>query len=622
MSFRARLTSFFVVIVVLPMLGVGLLVFKLIGQSAQGKADARANGLATAGASLYQSESAEGRADAVALARGTAGLQGPALRAAIATLSERGGLMRVTVTRGGHREVDVGDRTAIAPGIATARSRAGAAATTIAVSSITAAQYAHKLSSPTVGVVVRQGSRPLFSTFPAASRRSLPRQGTITLGDGSYRAVTQNLPSFGGKVEITVLSNLAATDSSVSSTRLLAALFIIGFLLLAVAFSVLASRALAGQLGRFLQAARRLAGGDFSAPVPTVGHDEFAALGDEFNRMSRQLANRIDELAQERARLRESIRRIGQTFASNLDRHALLRLSLNTLLDAVQASSGRLTSRATSGEPLGETVRVGDLTGIEEHFLEAERSALRTGGLGEVSSGELVVAAISLGPFEDTNRTHGIITVARKGRPFTDDDRDLLRLLGSQTTLALENVQLHVQVQQQAVTDELTGLANHGHFHEMLGHEVEQVRRYGHAVGLIMLDLDDFKSVNDTFGHQQGDAVLRHVARVLRENSREVDVPARYGGEEMALILPHTDLEGAYAIAERVRAAIEASPIRRLDGNGQLHITASAGVAASTLGRKDSLIADADAALYAAKRRGKNRTVRAQPQTANVSGAE
>jgi diguanylate cyclase (GGDEF)-like protein len=137
-----------------------------------------------------------------------------------------------------------------------------------------------------------------------------------------------------------------------------------------------------------------------------------------------------------------------------------------------------------------------------------------------------------------------------------------------------------------------------------------------------MLDLDDFKSINDTYGHQQGDVVLKQVARVLRDTSREPDLPARYGGEEMAVILPHTDLEGASSISERLRTAIEGLRIPRLDQDGTLRITASFGVAASAEGDKDALIADADAALYTAKRQGKNRTVRAHAQPANVFGAE
>ena len=97
-----------------------------------------------------------------------------------------------------------------------------------------------------------------------------------------------------------------------------------------------------------------------------------------------------------------------------------------------------------------------------------------------------------------------MITVARRGRPFTDDDLEVLRSLGAEAALALENIELHYQVRRQAVTDELTGLANHGRFQALLNAEIEQVRRYHHSIGLIMLDIDDFKAVNDTYGHPAG----------------------------------------------------------------------------------------------------------------------
>jgi diguanylate cyclase (GGDEF)-like protein len=135
-----------------------------------------------------------------------------------------------------------------------------------------------------------------------------------------------------------------------------------------------------------------------------------------------------------------------------------------------------------------------------------------------------------------------------------------------------------------------------------------------------MLDIDNFKSVNDTYGHQQGDVVLRRVARALADSSRDADLPSRYGGEELALILPHTDMEGAYAIAERIRTAVEALRIPQSNGDAPLRVTASLGVASSRDGRKEALVGEADSALYEAKRQGKNRTVKAQVRAANVVG--
>ncbi len=248
--------------------------------------------------------------------------------------------------------------------------------------------------------------------------------------------------------------------------------------------------------------------------------------------------------------------------------------------------------------------------------------ALEGDGIGQASQGDVHIATAALGEMLPGGPSHGLISVCRSDRRFTDDDLDLLRSLATRATLALANVNLHLETQRQAVTDDLTGLASHGRFQDVLTAEMEQVRRYHYPVSLIMLDIDNFKSVNDAYGHPQGDVVLRHVADALRETSRDVDLAARYGGEELALILPHTDLEGAYEVAERARASIEAQAVPELDGNGVLRITASVGVASSSDGDKDSLIAAADNALYVAKHEGKNRTVRAEPQTANVPGGE
>jgi diguanylate cyclase (GGDEF)-like protein len=209
----------------------------------------------------------------------------------------------------------------------------------------------------------------------------------------------------------------------------------------------------------------------------------------------------------------------------------------------------------------------------------------------------------------------GVVSIARAGQDFDEAEHDLFAYLTGQAAVSIENVDLHEMVRIQAVTDELTGLYNLRHFHETLDGEIERSRRFGQPVGLMMLDIDDFKAVNDSYGHQQGDLVLIEVGRVLRALSRDIDEPARYGGEEMAVILPQTDAAGAELLAERMRAAVAGIEIDRLDGGGRLRVTASFGVASlpANAGDKDSLIAEADAALYRAKRAGKNQVGRAEP---------
>jgi diguanylate cyclase (GGDEF)-like protein len=620
MSFRARLTTFFLIIVVVPMSAMGFLVFRLISDSQQAKTEARANGIASAAASLYAQASRSAKLDARTVAGTLARTPVAQLRSRAAALQSEVGIERITVSVGGRPVADVGARDALAPGVATVRA-SKSRPRVIALSELSASQFASQLTGRGFGVVVRQGGRTLATTLPAAGGRNLPRFGQVNLNGRTYETVGLNLSGFGtSPVRVTVLSDNSPTDGGVATDRVVAAIFILAFLALAGGFSVMASRALHSQLADFLAAARRLARGDFSSPVPTQGNDEFAALGTEFNTMSQQLAARLAELEREQQRVRRSIRTIGDAFAANLDRDALLELALRTAMDAVGADRGRVVTSRDGGHELTELVRSGRVRGLETPISDCEQSALAGDGIGQAWTRELAIATVALGAVESGGPTHGLITVARPGTSFNEDDLELLRSLAARATLALANVNLHRNVQRQAVTDDLTGLTTHGRFQQLLGAEMEQVRRYQYPVGLVMLDIDDFKSINDVYGHQQGDVVLRSVAEVLRANSRDVDVAARYGGEEMALILPHTDLDGTYVIAERAREAIEALQVPLLEGSGTLQITASLGAAASINGQKDELITAADNALYVAKREGKNRTVKADEQTAKVLG--
>jgi len=165
------------------------------------------------------------------------------------------------------------------------------------------------------------------------------------------------------------------------------------------------------------------------------------------------------------------------------------------------------------------------------------------------------------------------------------------------------------RVASQAKTDSLTGLANRWAFDEELALEWRRAERVGDPLGLILLDIDNFKSVNDTYGHQVGDAVLRRVGEVLAGSVRQVDLAARYGGEEFGVIVPETDLGGAIELAERLRSVLAAEQIELPDG-GVLSVTASFGAAVKgDLPGGEELIAAADELLYEAKRSGKNRVV-------------
>jgi diguanylate cyclase (GGDEF)-like protein len=179
----------------------------------------------------------------------------------------------------------------------------------------------------------------------------------------------------------------------------------------------------------------------------------------------------------------------------------------------------------------------------------------------------------------------------------------------SQGALALRNAFLLEEVRRMASTDGLTGLANRQTFDERLTQELSRAGREQSDVALVMLDVDHFKRLNDTFGHQTGDDVLRRVAKVLRDSARTYDLAARYGGEEFALILPQTTLEDAVLVADRLREAIAATFV-------EPPVTISAGVATFPFGGSDSssLIAAADAALYESKSGGRNRVTAALPE--------
>lgn len=161
---------------------------------------------------------------------------------------------------------------------------------------------------------------------------------------------------------------------------------------------------------------------------------------------------------------------------------------------------------------------------------------------------------------------------------------------------------------QQVHTDTLTGLYNYRHFTKTLDYEMERTQRTGQATALIIVDLDFFKKVNDTWGHEVGNQALIQTANLLREATRKLDIPCRYGGEEFVIILPSTDLLTGTQVAERLRRLIEATPVR--SGDNTIALTASLGIdvysSASSQEPQETFIKRVDALLYEAKHSGRN----------------
>lgn len=157
----------------------------------------------------------------------------------------------------------------------------------------------------------------------------------------------------------------------------------------------------------------------------------------------------------------------------------------------------------------------------------------------------------------------------------------------------------------EAMTDRLTGVGSRAYFDQRLSEQLDHARRYKHPLTLVLLDVDHFKAINDTYGHPAGDQVLAGVGALLRGSVRLSDVAARYGGEEFALILPFTDAEGAWILADRLRQTIQEWTVILTEG--LVHVTASFGLAELREGLDTrALVAKADQALYQAKRGGRN----------------
>jgi two-component system cell cycle response regulator len=399
-------------------------------------------------------------------------------------------------------------------------------------------------------------------------------------------------------------------------------------------------------LGDLASAADRVANGDLNTRVPILRPDELGRLAGTFNRMTRELQAYVQALTASRDQLRGHLAILGETLSSTHDLHRILQVILRTALAATGARSGLVLLTDPDGTHLVAQCGVG-LTGgwdLPDEELRTRRLPVGDGVLGAVAAGGEaqrgqgalasaepacrtyvavpICAPASVGdplgpddqPVSAVTATLGVLALYDRvgGDVFDDADLHTLRTFAGQAGVAVHNVRSHEEAQRLSLTDPLTGLWNYRYLRESLRREVERASRFGRMLTVLVLDLDHFKEVNDTYGHAAGDTVLSEFAQRMRLGLREVDVAFRQGGEEFVVLLPETDAYGGTIVAERLGAAVRDQPVtvegRRTGAAEQVSISVSIGIAVfPEHGATAQRVLDAaDDALYGAKKAGRD----------------
>ncbi|NLI75928.1 MAG: diguanylate cyclase [Candidatus Riflebacteria bacterium] len=323
-----------------------------------------------------------------------------------------------------------------------------------------------------------------------------------------------------------------------------------------------------------------------------------------------------------------SLQQSGKVLSSTLNLDELIKISIDMFLETVWANKGVLMLigeerpvlevKAVKGIE-AETVKnlekdaaeVWAMTTLqkEKRPILAQELASNTTYQSYTAIGRPLPFAVYV-PLLKEGELYGVVKVGPKinGEPFTENDLEFFSTLASQAVIAFENARLYSL----AITDSITKLFVHRYFQLRLDEEVKRSRRYNSTLSLLMCDIDHFKDINDKYGHQQGDIILREISLILRKNIRTTDIAARYGGEEFVIILPETTQSDARIVAERIRRDISKFEFPSIaQGQAPLHCTISIGVAGFPLNAndKDELIQRADSSMYQAKGAGRNRVI-------------
>ena len=437
---------------------------------------------------------------------------------------------------------------------------------------------------------------------------------------GAAKAEAESLP---GNMAM-VASTLSGPIGAVSRQLLLQMLAVLAIAVVGTTFlAAYLSRLLTRELEELSEGARAMAEGRFDMPIPVRSRDEVGQLAVAFNDMRDKLSASYSQLSSSRDQLQRAVRRVGETLRSTHDMNQMLDSILNTAADAVGADAASLWMFTPTRDGLQPTRTVGmsDGTkgtvaigeGVVGFVADRAHPVLLPSAAGPrpARSEPTFPVAVAV-PLYSDDRIMGVMATYRRDTTnhFTPEDLETVVFLAEQGGVALENVRLHEEAQRLSLTDGLTGTWNRRYFQMQFRQVLATATRFERPFSVLMLDLDHFKDLNDTHGHQRGDAILIEFSQRVKHNLREVDTFARYGGEEFICLLSETDEEGARTTGEKIREAIRSQPFGSL-GDEPVGVTVSIGVASyPTHGSSfHELVEAADRALYRAKETGRNRVV-------------
>jgi diguanylate cyclase (GGDEF)-like protein len=396
--------------------------------------------------------------------------------------------------------------------------------------------------------------------------------------------------------------------------------------LLSILLSILLARGFTAPLSNLIAGAKEISAGDFSHQIVPSSDDEIGDLTQTFDEMRLNLRSTKADLDYRIMQL-STLYEVGKAISSVLDFKKLQHIILETVVKVIKAEKGSLMLV----DDTEKILTIGVAVGLSEEVARDTRLEIGKSVAGwvvdtrqplfikNVETDQAFLAikkknvragTLMCAPLMAKEKLLGALNVSRpEPDSFSDKDFELFINLANQAAIAIENARLY----RYAVTDEMTRLYNHRYFQQRLDEELLRADRYDNHVSLLILDVDHFKKFNDTYGHPEGDRVLKTVARLIEKSVREVDISARYGGEEFVVICPEKNGEGSLVPAERIRSAVENFDFR-IDGK-PVPITVSLGVACypDQARSKAELIQKADYALYFSKESGRNRATLYNP---------